>query len=147
MQISSKFTIALHVLSCVIYFDGNTRLTSEFLAGSIQCNPVIVRKILGQLAKAEIIHVKRGTGGIEILRPLKEISFYDVYEAVEVVDQESLFRFHKDANERCPIGRNIHGLLDARLDDIQEAMEKRMRKHTLADLRRDLRQISSGREE
>jgi DNA-binding IscR family transcriptional regulator len=141
MQISSKFTIALHILSCVIFFDGKEKITSEFLAGSIHCNPVIVRKILSQLSHAGLIQVKRGTGGIEILHPLREISFYDIYEAVEVVDQDSLFRFHMDANEACPIGRNIHTLLDARLDDIQEAMEKRMRKHTLADLRHDLKAI------
>ena len=46
MQISSRFTIALHIFACVEVFKDECRITSDFLAGSINTNPVIVRKIL-----------------------------------------------------------------------------------------------------
>ncbi len=80
MQISSRFTIALHIFTCAEVFKDQCKVTSDFLASSINTNPVIIRKILGQLSKAGLIKVLRGTGGIEITRSLKEITFYDVYK-------------------------------------------------------------------
>ena len=81
MQISSRFTVALHIFTCVDVFKDQYKVTSDFLAGSINTNPVIIRKILSQLSKANLITVARGTGGVTINRPLSEISFYDVYQA------------------------------------------------------------------
>ena len=95
MQISSRFTIALHIFACVDTFKDEHKVTSDFLASSINTNPVIVRKILTQLKNAGLINVARGTGGIELTRDLSKISFFDVYEAIEPVKGGDLFRFHK----------------------------------------------------
>ena len=54
MQISSRFTLAVHILTCIKTFGDSNKITSEFLAASTNVNPVIVRKILGQLKKAGI---------------------------------------------------------------------------------------------
>ena len=70
MQISSRFTVALHIFTCVDVFKDQYKVTSDFLAGSINTNPVIIRKILSQLSKADLITVARGTGGITINRPV-----------------------------------------------------------------------------
>ena len=80
MQISSRFTVALHIFTCVDTFKDDYKVTSDFLAGSINTNPVIIRKILTQLKNAGLITVARGTGGITVNRPLSEITFYDVYQ-------------------------------------------------------------------
>lgn len=40
----------------------NKKKTSDFMAGSIGTNPVIVRKILQQLKAAGLVEVSRGTG-------------------------------------------------------------------------------------
>ena len=68
MQISSRFTIALHIFACVDTFKDDYKVTSDFLAASINTNPVIVRKILLQLKNAGLINVARGTGGITFTR-------------------------------------------------------------------------------
>ena len=86
MQISSRFTIALHIFTCVDVFKDEHKVTSDFLASSIKTNPVIIRKILTQLKNAGLINVARGTGGIELTRDLSEITFYDVYEAIGAVE-------------------------------------------------------------
>ena len=86
MQISSRFTIALHIFACVETFKDDYKVTSDFLASSINTNPVIIRRILTQLKSAGLITVARGTGGIEPTKPLEEISFYDVYQAIEPVE-------------------------------------------------------------
>ena len=134
MQISSRFTIALHIFACVETFKDDCKVTSDFLASSINTNPVIVRKILSQLKNAGLIQVARGTGGITVTRPLKEIRFYDVYQAIEPVENGDLFHFHENPNPSCPVGRNIHALLDDKLRAIQGAMEDEMKRYTLADL-------------
>lgn len=141
MQISSRFTIALHIFTCVDTFKDDYKITSEFLAGSINTNPVIIRKILTQLKNAGLITVARGTGGISPTRPLKEISFYDVYQAIEPVENGDLFNFHSSPNPQCPVGKNIHALLDDKLKTIQLAMENEMKKYTLDDLRIGMQEL------
>ena len=134
MQISSRFTIALHIFACVDVFKDEYKVTSEFLAGSINTNPVVIRKILAQLKNAGLMTVARGTGGAAPTRPLSDITFYDVYQAIEPVEHGDLFHFHEGPNPQCPVGRNIHGLLDGKLKAIQGAMEAEMKQYTLADL-------------
>lgn len=141
MQISSRFTIALHIFTCVDTFKGEYKITSEFLAGSINTNPVIIRKILTQLKNAGLITVARGTGGISPTRSLKDISFYDVYQAIEPVENGDLFNFHSSPNPQCPVGKNIHALLDDKLKTIQLAMENEMKKYTLDDLRIEMQEL------
>lgn len=141
MQISSRFTVALHIFTCVDTFKDTQKVTSGFLAGSIGTNPVVIRKILTQLQAAGLIRVARGTGGIKPARELSDISFYDVYRAIEPVEGGDLFRFHENPSPQCPVGRNIHTLLDAKLKDIQDAMEHEMKKYTIADLRTGMQDI------
>lgn len=137
MQISSRFTIAVHVLICIETFKDEYKVTSEFLASSVNVNPVVIRRILQQLKKAEIVEVKRGSGGAEIARDLKDITLLDVYNAVESVEDGQLFHFHEDPNPQCPVGKNIHKIMDHRLEEIQEAMENEMRSVTIQDIMED----------
>jgi len=98
MQISSRFTIALHIFACVDTFKDEYKVTSDFLAASINTNPVVIRKILSQLKNAGLINVARGTGGITLTRPLADITFYDVYQAIEPVENGDMFHFHGAPN-------------------------------------------------
>lgn len=141
MQISSRFTIALHIFACVDTFKEEYKVTSDFLAASINTNPVIVRKILSQLKNAGLINVARGTGGITFTRPPADITFLDVYEAIEPIENGDLFHFHDAPNPECPVGRNIHGLLDGKLLAIQSAMETEMKKYTIADIHNGLQEL------
>ena len=132
MKISSRFTIAVHTLLCILLFK-DEKITSNFLSGSIQVNPVIIRNILIQLKKAKIIIVKRGKGGISINKKAKDITLLDIFEAVESLDGK-LFSFHKKPNSKCPVGNNITKILLPKLDNIQKSMEKELEKTTLEDI-------------
>lgn len=143
MQIGSKFTIGVHIITALEYFRGMDRVNSEFLAGSIGVNPVIVRTVISQLREAGIVQTQRGSSGAELARPLDEITLYDVYQAVGSVDaEEGLFHFHEQPNPECPVGRNIHQVLDQRLADAQRAMEEQLKSTTLADIVGDTRQAA-----
>ena len=139
MQISSRFTIALHVFACLDEFQGQFKLTSDLLAGSVNVNPVVIRKILGQLKSAGLVNVARVAGGASIAKPLSEITFLDVYNAVECVEDGQLFHFHERPNEACPIGRNIHAILDAKLQRVQNAMERELASITLEEVKHDFK--------
>ena len=138
MQIGSKFTIGGHIITAIDYFKDMDRVNSEFLAGSIGVNPVIVRTVISQLREAGIVQTQRGSSGAELTKKLDEITLYDIYKAVGSVDtEEGLFHFHEQPNPDCPVGRNIHRVLDQRLIDVQRAMEEKLRSTTLADIVKD----------
>ena len=135
MQIGSKFTIGVHIITAIDYFKDMDRVNSEFLAGSIGINPVIVRTVISQLREAGIVRTQRGSSGAELAKRLDEITLYDIYKAVGSVDpEEGLFHFHEQPNPDCPVGRNIHKVLDQHLLDAQKAMEDQLRCSTLADI-------------
>ena len=136
MQISSRFTMAIHMFACIDTFT-EQKMSSDLMAASIGTNPVIVRKLLQQLKAAGLIEVSRGTGGVTVTKPLSEITFLDIYKAVECTPDEELFHFHENPNQACPVGRNIHHVLDDKLAKVQEAMERELAAITLADVKRD----------
>ena len=137
MQLSSRFTIAIHIFACIDTFEKEHKLTSEFLAGSVNVNPVVIRRLLQQLKAAGLIHVARGSGGASSAKPLDSITFLDIYHAVDCVESGELFHFHENPNPACPVGRNIHNVLDEKLYRIQKAMEDEMREITIADVIKD----------
>lgn len=137
MQISSRFTLAVHIFACIDTFKDDYKVTSNFLAGSTNVNPVIIRKILIQLKAAGLVKVARGTGGATISRPLGEITFLDIYKAVECVGNGELFHFHENPNTDCPVGRNIHVILDDKLQRVQAAMERELASITLEEVKCD----------
>ena len=135
MQISSRFTIATHMLIILALEGKKQKLTSDILAGSVGVNPVIIRKTLSQLKNAGLISVARGTGGADIIKDLEDISLFDIYCAVECLGKSGqLFSFHDKPNPECPIGKNIHNVLDNRLEAIQKAMEAKLAQTSLAEV-------------
>ena len=144
MQITSKFTVAVHILTCIDVFGGQMRVTSDFLSGSTGVNAVIVRGVLGQLRNAGIVETRQGSGGAHLAKALDEITLYDIYKAVDCVDDEGLFHFHENPNAECPVGRNIHKAMDGRLKAAQAALENELKSTTLAQVVADTRKIIDG---
>ena len=138
MQITSRFTIAVHVLTCIEYFSDIEKVTSNFLAGSIGVNPVIIRTVMGGLKEAGMIESSQGKSGITLAKKLDEISFYDVYKAIDNGHEGGIFNFHDNPNPDCPVGANIHKAMDERLLQVQNAMEAEMRKISVADVAADI---------
>ena len=139
MKIASRFTVAVHTLLVIHTFGKEQKTTSDFIAASVQVNPVTIRRTLLSLKAAGMIEVKAGSGGATIVRDLKDITLYDVYRAVDSVEGD-IFHFHENPNPACPVGKNIHAVLDTHLADAQAAMENELKKVTLFDLTRELDQ-------
>lgn len=137
MKITSRFTVAVHTLLVIYNFSQTKKVTSDFIAASVQVNPVVIRRTLLSLKAAGMVDVKAGSGGASIVKDLGDITLFDVYKAVDSMDGD-MFHFHENPNPACPVGRNIHAVLDAHLADAQAAMENELKKVTLLDLTKDL---------
>lgn len=131
-QISTRFSVAVHALALISISSGDC--TSDFIAGSVNTNPVIVRRILGMLKKAGLVEVRPGVGGASLLKAPEDISLLDVYRAVEVTEEGGLFRFHDEPNPQCPVGRNIEAALRSEMMEAQHAMEHRLAQVSLRHL-------------
>ncbi len=134
---NSRFAVATHVLT-LLEQSGGEPVTSEFIAGSVNTNPSLIRRLLGVLAKAGLTTSQMGTGGGALLaRPASDITLGDVYRAVR--EGGELFAMHRERpNPACPVGRNIQAVLERRLDDAERALEAELDRTTVAELGRDV---------
>jgi DNA-binding IscR family transcriptional regulator len=144
MQISTRFSVAIHILLCVEVFK-DRKVTSDFIAGSVNTNPVVIRKLMGLLRERGIIEVAPGTGGIALKREPRRITLLDIYRAADPVKDGELFGMHEDTAQNCPVGGNIAELLGGYFGRVQEAMEAELGRSTLQDLLDDLARLRKRR--
>ena len=83
MHISTRCSVAVHCLIFIHEYSQQTKVTSELLAMSTGSNPVTIRSILSALKKDGILSVKFGTGGAELICPLREITLYRICSAID----------------------------------------------------------------
>jgi DNA-binding IscR family transcriptional regulator len=133
MSISSRFAVGVHILS-LIEMNKDGVSSSEFLAGSVNTNPALIRKIIGMLKKAGLVEVHPGIAGTKLARGLSDITLLDVYKAVDVVQDNELFSVHENPNPQCPVGRNIQETIIPILSTAQIALEKVLGNVTIEDI-------------
>ncbi len=124
--------MAVHIMTTLAYL--GQKVSSGELSKSVRTNPVVVRRILGDLNQAGLIHAERGkTGGFSLARAAREISLLDVYRAV--MGEEELVQLHDNPENRiCPVSCKVRGVLLKHLDKAQSVYERELEKATLADL-------------
>ena len=132
MPSSSRFTVAVHVLTLLAHEEGRA-LTSDYIAGSVNTNPVVIRRVLGLLAKAGLVSTAEGAGGgTTLAKPAEKITLADIFAAVEQGDFFVLPR--NEPNPLCPVGRSVQTVLGDHLSRFQDALERDMRRVTIADM-------------
>ncbi|MFC0233838.1 Rrf2 family transcriptional regulator [Vagococcus entomophilus] len=141
MAVSTKLSVAVHILTLIGSKEA-TQVNSEFIAGSIHTNPVVVRRYMSALKKAGLIESSRGATKTSLTREPSQISLYDVYQALAL--KNDLFNIHQDTNIECLIGRNIQTALEREYRKIQEKMEEDLKKVTLQDVLEDIIEINES---
>src|SRR5438552_10981521 len=82
MAANSQFSMAVHVLT-MLANAGDGHLKSERIAGSVNTNAVVIRRLISQLNQAKLVSSQTGAGGgTRLARAPGEISLAEVYEAV-----------------------------------------------------------------
>jgi DNA-binding IscR family transcriptional regulator len=133
MSISSRFAVGIHILT-LIDFNQEGTSTSEFIASSVNTNPAVIRKLMGMLKKAGLIEVHPGIAGAKLAKKSSDITLFDVYKAVNVVQENELFSVHDKPNPNCPVGKNIQETIEPLFTAAQLAMEKVLGSVTLEDV-------------
>ena len=108
MAANSKLTVAVHALAWLALAErrGQAPLTSDQVAASVNTNPVVVRRSLGDLRRAGLVQVRPGW---RLTRPATRITLLEVHDAVA---PEPFFALHHGVpNLDCPVGRGIRPAL------------------------------------
>jgi len=137
LSISSRFAVGIHILSLLEINKGGVS-SSEYIAKSVNTNPVVIRKIMGMLKNAGLVNVRPGIAGAELKRDLSEITLLDVYKAVNVVQEKELFGVHDSPNPACLVGRNIQDTISPLFSEAQLAMEKSLGNVTIEEVVKDI---------
>ena len=135
-MVNCRFTVAIHVL-CLLAARHPQPLTSDFIAGSVNTNPVVIRRLLGLLRRAGLVKSQPGvSGGWELVAKPGTITLGGLYQ---IVRPGTVFAMHRQQpNVLCPVGRNIQRGLGAHYQKAQAAMEAELDRTTIADVLRDV---------
>jgi len=158
MSANSRLTVATHILvwMALVTKDNSNPVTSDRIAASVNTNPVVIRRTLGQLAKAGLVKSYRGANaGWRLARSAEAMSLLDVFDAVE---EGGYFALHPSKpSQSCPIGRGIGPTLSRVYDSIDDDVRKRLATTTIqailvetlasqqSKMRRQFQEIASDR--
>lgn len=135
-MVNCQFTVAIHVL-CVLAARHPEPATSGFIAGSVNTNPVVIRRLLGLLRRAGLVKSQPGVnGGWELVAKPESITLGGLYQ---IVRPGTVFAMHRQQpNVLCPVGRNIQRGLTAHYQKAQAAMEAELDRTTIAEVLQDV---------
>ncbi|MDE2384730.1 MAG: Rrf2 family transcriptional regulator [Alphaproteobacteria bacterium] len=133
MLSSSRFVVAVHVLSLLAHYGKKGPVCSATIAKSVDTNPVVIRRLMSQLEAARLVTSASGrTGGFLLARTASDISLADIYQAVE---DEQVFRMHKPGEDaECDFAKSIMRTLKPKLADASKAMTVALGTTRLGDI-------------
>ncbi|OOQ59685.1 Rrf2 family transcriptional regulator [Mucilaginibacter pedocola] len=127
---NGRFPIALHIMTLLCDADG--LVASEFLAGSMNMNAVLVRKELSNLIKNKLVSSQTGkSGGYALARPAADITLAQIYQTVK--PEAILGQAKNQPNPACPIGKQINQHIATLYDDVDKALLEKLGSTTLKD--------------
>jgi Rrf2 family protein len=137
MSTNSRFAVAVHVMSLMAW-SGEEPLKSEQVAESVNTNPVVIRRMLLDLAQAGLVVSQTGSlGGSRLATDPAKTNLLDVYQALEC---GGVFSLHRQPPSRdCPVGVNIETVLGEVLQEVDSAVEQVLKNITIDDVVQRLR--------
>jgi Rrf2 family protein len=130
-SVNTQFSIAVHVLAAIANY--KTSFTSEVLAGSVNANSVLVKRIVVKLSKGKLVTASVGkSGGYDLARSPQSISLFDIYSAVSPPGAFAIHTYEK--KKWCVVSSNIKEVMGEVLIDTQKAVENDLKRTTLADV-------------
>jgi Rrf2 family protein len=135
-------TIAVHALAWMALArrQGREVLTSEQVAASVNTNPVIIRRCLGDLRRAGLVCVRHGAGaGWSLARAPEEITLLEVHDAAGPEPPFGLH--HAEPNLECPVGQGIRPALSQVYGQVEQAMRRELAAVSVADVLRETLEV------
>lgn len=132
MAANSQFAIAIHVLT-ILAKGGGERVKSDYIAGSVNTNPVVIRRLLSNLQEANLVESQVGaSGGTLLAKQPKDIRLLEIYNALPCGE---VFALHpKEPNKDCPVGKNMAAFLCGLQKEIDKSIGEKLNQFTLRDV-------------
>lgn len=128
---NTKFATAIHIMT-ILAKEPHQWFTSEWIAGSININPVIVRKELSILRKSGLVESKQGKeGGVRIVNKTEETDISEIYNAVK--NSEVLGKKNQHPNPKCNIGKDINQNLNILFSETDDLIQQFLKNKKLSD--------------
>lgn len=139
---NSRFSLAVHILTLLAYSKGE-RMTSDAMAIAIGANPVLLRRLLGPLREAGLVHSQSATGGgWELARQADEITLRDVRRAT---NEGSSFAMHRNTpHPKCPVGQNVHTVVEGIYERTERIIDSELDQITIASVLRSIKRKAAG---
>jgi Rrf2 family protein len=132
MAANSQFANAVHILTVLAKAGEGNNVKSDYIAGSVNTNPVVIRRLLGDLSEAKLVISQTGAhGGTRLAKCPNLINLADVHRAVSC---GKTFALHRQTNDDCPIGKNIQCVLEKLQMEINDVVEAKLAQFTLKNI-------------
>jgi DNA-binding IscR family transcriptional regulator len=130
-MLSGKFAISVHILTLLTKFP-NDYLSSEFIAGSMNLNPVLVRKEIANLKAHHIVESKEGkNGGTKLSKAASNITLKEIFEVT--FENIGLGYAKNEPNPDCPVGKKINQNLDVLYAEMNQKVCEQLEGISLED--------------
>ncbi|MBP6577662.1 MAG: Rrf2 family transcriptional regulator [Chryseobacterium sp.] len=131
---NTRFATAIHIMT-ILAKNPQAFLTSDWLAGSINVNPVIVRKELINLKKSGLVESRQGKdGGVRIGKDAENINVAEIYEAIK--NSEVLGKKNLNPNPLCNVGKDINKNLNQLFSETDDLVFQFLKDKKLSDFTR-----------
>jgi DNA-binding IscR family transcriptional regulator len=127
---NGRFSIAMNIMTLLCSED--RKLSSEYMAGSINVNPVLIRKELSNLIKHHLIISQQGkNGGYALGKPATDLSLASIYNAVK--PDTILGKAKNQPNPNCAVGKQINTHLNILDQEIEQNILNKLGDTSLAE--------------
>ena len=138
MAANSQFAIAVHILTVLAKAGEGNNVKSDYVAASVKTNPVVIRRILGDLSQSNLVVSQTGAnGGTRLAKCPNQINLADVHKAISC---GSTFALRRETNDDCSIGKNIQCVLEKLQAEINDVVEAKLAQFSLQDVLRAVEQ-------
>lgn len=128
---NTRFATVIHILT-LLSESPEEWMNSDWIAGSINTNPVIVRKELGLLQNLGWVISRKGKeGGSKLNVKSEDISVAEIYQAVK--NSDVLGKKNQQPNPLCPVGKEINAKLEDLFTETDMVVTAHLQKKSLKD--------------
>jgi Rrf2 family protein len=128
MAVNTRFATGVHALA-LLASEPDVLQTSDDVAGKLNTNPVVIRRVFSLLHQAGLVESQKGPhGGSRLARPAKSITLAEIYGALDGGEL-----FHLASFAGAETGKTRSKLKDV-FADAEKALRNELSKTSLGDL-------------
>ena len=129
---NTQFAVAVHVLTLLAGVTDGRALSSEELSRSANVNPVYVRRVLGPMRSAGLVHSRPGVnGGWELAVDAAHLTLDRIWLLLQ--GDEPVLGLH-GPDPTCPTGRTVQNTLTGLDRAVAAAVATALGRYTVQDV-------------